>query len=220
MSVWRWDLLFVCERCFVHLASSWVGFLPACSCVCFLLLPYFNTGSIFLRLISQPSSSSAWFLDLHFSPVWKSYFPLSGRKRKVEYFYPLLVRWDDFNNLNKNTLSLMLLKEHLFSFTFWMRVGGGNWRGAENCFSVTEPFWWKCITWSWKDISILPTVPEKILWPLILLCSIRDVWLSMSWEMELMFDVCGAPQGGLLNCDMILEPSSYLQTLLVPQTLP
>lgn len=50
--------------------------------------------------------------------------------------------------------SLVICFLYIFS---WIRSGGGNWMGTENCFSVTACFRWQFITPVWKETPFLTT---------------------------------------------------------------
>lgn len=186
ISVFSVLFAFICVSCimFILLAPYLgVSFLPVCPvCVCVRLPPLlcFSTESAHHRWISQwsssSSSSSVWFLHFHFPPVWRSYFPHSGRKKNKNTFTLLL----SIEMASKMwTKTLQIWSRRTFSFfpiTFWIRVRGGNWNRPENCFLSHRVFLMAIHYWGWKK-SILPTVLDKIFCPLILVCTFIDMCL-------------------------------------------
>lgn len=119
-------------------------FSPFCLSVCVCesaTIAAFQYMSTYHRWISQSSSSSVWFL--HFLPVWRIYFPLRGRrKKKNKKAFTLVLSAKMTSKMWTETLQIWYCwRTFFFSFTFLVRLEGGNWRGAENCFSVTVRFW-------------------------------------------------------------------------------
>lgn len=216
--------LYVCVLHYINLISSLVGYfflasLPLFVCVCLPSLLNFSAGSPCHRFHNyrhhhhhHHQYDSSVFL------LFEGSIFLSREGKETRTFYPPLVSIHGLKNENKNTSHIWCWREIIFfffSFTFWIRVGGGNWRGAKNCFSVTERLWWQFITWGWKET--LPTVLDKTFWPLILLCSFIDTCLCCQFfERRSSCWVCVVyPGGRLLNCYMILE-LSYCLLLLLP----
>lgn len=96
--------------------------------------------------------------DPSISLLFESIFISGGRRRNT--YFPLFSSLA--SDLSKNTWvsgrwyfrSLFICFLYIFS---WIRSGGGNWMGTENCFSVTAWFRWQFITPAWKETLFLTT---------------------------------------------------------------
>lgn len=135
---------------------------------------FFNSS--FLRQLFFPTIFAVFysfvcFLQMGFAiiiivviniiPPFPSRVNLFSSQRERKIYFPLF-SWDYFI-FDQNHLSLRLL-ENIFSFICflcifsWIRSGGGNWMGSENCFSVTACFRWQFITPAWKETLFLTTL--------------------------------------------------------------